>query len=987
MEGALRSPAPKVRSGGAIASLSGRLLSDGKSRQFGKRVSNAIIGAVAFIALAFVREALAQPMLSPGGVVFRNSTMMMGYLAPGQVVDVAGYKNCFTSVGRYLWIWSLNSRNIHPKLEISSVGGQVKITKNENATGYGAYVCYNDSVIDAGVTAGYAKSGTSIGKDLSCVVSIANFVKVRPSGGAIPATLSCSYDPNTGVIQTTTNQAGVLSECGYVCVDKASRKPSKIIAKQFPKIFSGTQDIGTGLQCARGTNFIYSEYTTMGTSEASYNPATGLATRGATSLGDEKQYISFSYLCVDPRRQCADAVDNDGDELTDRDDPGCWTSPQDPTSYDPNLNNESARTSQCQDGLDNDSDGVIDASDPGCWRDLTNSATYDRTLNNEARAQLIGVPTQVFPPQNGSISASELTFDWNGVAGAATYELLVRQTSPQINQVAIRLANLTGTSYTPPTALPRGAYQWFVRAISQAGQVGPWQPADIAYRFQISSQCSDGLDNDRDGAIDLQDFSCSGATDNDEAAPGSQCQNGEDDDRDGLVDLADPGCSSAQDDNEADGTAQCQNGIDDDRDGLVDLADPGCTGPKDNNEGDGTAQCQNGKDDDSDGLIDLNDPGCSCPSDNYEGDGTSQCQNGKDDDQDGLIDVADPGCSSPQDNNEADGTSQCQDGKDNDSDGQIDIQDPGCCSPQDNDERGDATPQPTATPIESATETATPAATATATPTSSWTGMPTGTPEVVSYRVTPIVECVDALENGNLLAHFGYRSDEPSSVIIPVGASNFVAPGNGDAGQPTTFLRGTFSDFFTVVVQAATPQDDDTGTSGVVRWTLGDVTVEASARTQRCAGGETTCNENNNKDILAQLDHLASRQRATVREIADRIRNSSCGWTLKSLADSYESEAERLYLEQSNYIWSSFPQVTKSCTGCAAIDTTSSVMEITERSKKLFRLTKRAALTLRKARRDSARSYDTSRVITGTILHSRTVEVSEQLPRFHSHCG
>jgi hypothetical protein len=26
-------------------------------------------------------------------------------------------------------------------------------------------------------------------------------------------------------------------------------------------------------------------------------------------------------------------------------------------------------------------------------------------------------------------------------------------------------------------------------------------------------------------------------------------------------------------------------------------------------------------------------------------------------------------------------------------------------------------------------------------------------------------------------------------------------------------------------------------------------------------------------------------------------------------------------------------------------------------------------------------------VTTGTILHSRTAEVSEQLPRFHSHCG
>jgi hypothetical protein len=199
--------------------------------------------------------------------------------------------------------------------------------------------------------------------------------------------------------------------------------------------------------------------------------------------------------------------------------------------------------------------------------------------------------------------------------------------------------------------------------------------------------------------------------------------------------------------------------------------------------------------------------------------------------------------------------------------------------------------------------------------------------------------------------------------------------------------RSSDKNFFTVIVRVTTPQGDQMSTSGVVRWTLDDVTVEASAQTQRCAGGAIRCNENNNQDTLAQLDHLASRQRTTVLSIANRLRNSSCSSTLKSLADSFESEAERLYLEQSNYIWSSFPRVTKSCTGCGAIDTTSSVAEIIERSKKLFRLTKRAAMILRKVRHDSARSYDTARVITGTRLHNRTVEVSEQLPRFHSHCG
>ena len=87
----------------------------------------------------------------------------------------------------------------------------------------------------------------------------------------------------------------------------------------------------------------------------------------------------------------------------------------------------------------------------------------------------------------------------------------------------------------------------------------------------LRPQCSDGIDNDRDGAVDLADYSCQGNPLNrDEANPKSQCQNGNDDDNDGLTDMADPGCSTPQDDNEADRTAQCQNGKDDDNDGLID---------------------------------------------------------------------------------------------------------------------------------------------------------------------------------------------------------------------------------------------------------------------------------------------------------------------------------------------------------------------------------------------------------------------------------
>lgn len=73
------------------------------------------------------------------------------------------------------------------------------------------------------------------------------------------------------------------------------------------------------------------------------------------------------------------------------------------------------------------------------------------------------------------------------------------------------------------------------------------------------AQCADGIDNDDpiDNAIDLEDFSCSDASDNDESNPKAQCQNGIDDDGDRFIDLLDEGCDSLQDNQEA----NCGDGI------------------------------------------------------------------------------------------------------------------------------------------------------------------------------------------------------------------------------------------------------------------------------------------------------------------------------------------------------------------------------------------------------------------------------------------
>ena len=169
-------------------------------------------------------------------------------------------------------------------------------------------------------------------------------------------------------------------------------------------------------------------------------------------------------------------------------------------------------------------------------------------------------------------------------------------------------------------------------------------------------QCSDGIDNDGDGATDYPaEAACSSADDNDEGDLKTPCQDGIDNDKDGATDHPqDFSCSSAQDLNESDPKSQCQNGIDDDLDGVADSFDPGCSNNQDNNEGDKTTGCQDKIDNDQDGATDYpSDLGCQSPTDNNEGDFKAQCQDGLDNDGDGAIDYpADSGCEGSQDNNE-----------------------------------------------------------------------------------------------------------------------------------------------------------------------------------------------------------------------------------------------------------------------------------------------------------------------------------------------
>ena len=113
--------------------------------------------------------------------------------------------------------------------------------------------------------------------------------------------------------------------------------------------------------------------------------------------------------------------------------------------------------------------------------------------------------------------------------------------------------------------------------------------ADLSYyRDQILSvaagrACSDGVDDDGDGLVDLEDPGCYGPDDPFETNALVPCDDGFDNDADGLVDWpSDPGCYHAMSLQE---DPACDDGVDNDGDGAVDwdggaggAADPQCVG-------------------------------------------------------------------------------------------------------------------------------------------------------------------------------------------------------------------------------------------------------------------------------------------------------------------------------------------------------------------------------------------------------------------------
>ncbi len=228
------------------------------------------------------------------------------------------------------------------------------------------------------------------------------------------------------------------------------------------------------------------------------------------------------------------------------------------------------------------------------------TSAYERSLTDVPNAQLADDGSVLDGYSNCTTCASCMEENPNGCGGCSAACAGCIQVVEF--DVPLLLPGAGGTSTDDGNLL-----SW-IEVVTRAGRSN-------ALSYSFPPACSDGVDNDSDGAIDDDDSACT-------LSPWSElppCEDGVDNDGDGWVDGDDPGCLSGETPPVEEDP--CNDGVDNDGDGLIDLADPACADdPRGQSE---TAfvpppACANGVDDDGDYLIDADDPRCSSGNDTDE---------------------------------------------------------------------------------------------------------------------------------------------------------------------------------------------------------------------------------------------------------------------------------------------------------------------------------------------------------------------------------
>ncbi len=182
------------------------------------------------------------------------------------------------------------------------------------------------------------------------------------------------------------------------------------------------------------------------------------AKNASSYIGDKTSELDFIPACIDGK-------DNDGDGLSDANDPGChW-----------DLN--AARVELCSDGKDNDGDKLADKNDPACHTDgnASNILSYDKDL---------GVDTYTpYKYSEFNLVPQCRDFDANGKARDNDGDGLANDLDPGC--------------HTDLNASHNG----------KKGAINTYDP-EKTLELNYVPQCSDGKDNDKDGLLDDKDPGC-----------------------------------------------------------------------------------------------------------------------------------------------------------------------------------------------------------------------------------------------------------------------------------------------------------------------------------------------------------------------------------------------------------------------------------------------------------------------------------------------
>lgn len=240
---------------------------------------------------------------------------------------------------------------------------------------------------------------------------------------------------------------------------------------------------------------------------------------------------------------CNDGVDNgDGDNVYDQNDPGCKIG----GVWKPTDDNETDGLPLCGNGYDDDGDGFVDAGrvfgpfvgfnrDPSCVSAAGTAENADHNPRGEAGAETYtdckAITGWFCDPDNNFTDSVNVLIYHGGAPGAGGTLLNGAGTAANLGSPDPTTQQhcggnaAHGFSYSVSSAYttPGTSHTYYVLG-KNAGSQG----SDLGIGFTMTCaqphayQCSDGVDNDGDGAIDLVDNDCFDQFDDIEA-PGPFC--------------------------------------------------------------------------------------------------------------------------------------------------------------------------------------------------------------------------------------------------------------------------------------------------------------------------------------------------------------------------------------------------------------------------------------------------------------------------------